>query len=102
MAPATPPAAPPSAPAPLALPPPDNWLSFLQTQVLPIAINLIGALAILLVGWLVAGVVASAVVGATSAEQLAELVGAAASPPLPPELVEAVDAIHRRYPNPTP
>ena len=59
MAPATPPAAPPSAPAPLALPPPDNWLSFLQTQVLPIAINLIGALAILLVGWLVAGVVAS-------------------------------------------
>ena len=38
---------------------PDNWLAFLQTQVLPIVINLIGALAILLVGWLVAGVVAS-------------------------------------------
>ncbi len=59
MAPASLPAAPPGAPGPLATPPPDNWLAFLQTQVLPIVINLIGALAILLVGWLVAGVVAS-------------------------------------------
>ena len=67
MAPASLPAAAPGAPGPLAPPvpltpqaaAPDNWLAFLQTQVLPIVINLIGALAILLVGWLVAGVVAS-------------------------------------------
>ncbi|MFM2079405.1 MAG: hypothetical protein RLZZ219_87, partial [Cyanobacteriota bacterium] len=63
MAAASPPAAPPPLPAPaasaLAAGSPDNWLAFLQTQVLPIVINLIGALAILLVGWLVAGVVAS-------------------------------------------
>ena len=45
---------------PLATFPADNWLAFLQTQVLPIVINLVGALAILLVGWLVAGIVASA------------------------------------------
>ena len=43
----------------LATSPADNWLAFLQTQVLPIVINLVGALAILLIGWLVAGVVAS-------------------------------------------
>lgn len=61
------PAAPPGAPGSLASPAtpasavpvaPEHWLAFLQNQVLPIVINLIGALAILLVGWLVAGVVA--------------------------------------------
>jgi hypothetical protein len=36
----------------------DHWLAFLQTQVWPIVIQLIGALAILLVGWLVAGIAA--------------------------------------------
>jgi hypothetical protein len=67
MAPASLPAAPPGAPGslaspapalPAAPPAPEHWLAFLQTQVLPIVINLIGALAILVVGWLVAGVVA--------------------------------------------
>ena len=43
----------------LTTPTPDNWLAFLQGQVLPIVINLVGALAILLIGWLVAGIVAS-------------------------------------------
>lgn len=46
--------------------------------------------------------VASAVVGATSGEQLGELLAAAAAPPLAPELRVAVDAIHQRYPNPAP
>ncbi|KAL4443893.1 hypothetical protein ABPG75_011630 [Micractinium tetrahymenae] len=46
--------------------------------------------------------VASAVIGATSEAQLAELVAAAGAPPLEDELVAAIDAIHRRYPNPTP
>ena len=59
MAPASPPAAPPGAGNPLAISSPGNWLAFLQTQVLPIVINLIGAIAILLVGWLLAGVIAS-------------------------------------------
>lgn len=46
--------------------------------------------------------VASAVVGATSSEQLAELIDAARAPPLEPQLLEAIDAIHQRYPNPAP
>lgn len=46
--------------------------------------------------------VASVVAGATSEAQLQELLAAAAAGPLPPELLEAVDAIHARYPNPTP
>lgn len=46
--------------------------------------------------------VASAVIGATSGHQLQELLAAAAKGPLEGELLEAVDAIHRRYPNPTP
>lgn len=46
--------------------------------------------------------VASAVVGATSEGQLAELVAAAEAPPLQDELVEAIDGIHQRLPNPTP
>lgn len=46
--------------------------------------------------------VASAVVGATGEVQLAELVAAAEAPPLEDGLVEAIDTIHRRYPNPTP
>lgn len=46
--------------------------------------------------------VASAVVGATSEAQLAELVAAAAAGPLDAALLEAVDAVHARYPNPTP
>lgn len=54
---------PPAAAPPLLLaasPPPavDSSLLFLQNQVWPIVINLLGALAILLVGWLVAGIVA--------------------------------------------
>ena len=46
--------------------------------------------------------VASAVTGATSQAQLAELLGAAELPPLGPELRAAVDAVHAAYPNPTP
>ena len=46
--------------------------------------------------------VASAVTGATSAGQLAELLGAAALPPLDARLRAAVDAVHAAYPNPTP
>ncbi|PRW60379.1 Aldo keto reductase [Chlorella sorokiniana] len=46
--------------------------------------------------------VASAVIGATSSEQLAEQIEAARAPPLEPQLLEAIDAIHRRYPNPAP
>lgn len=46
--------------------------------------------------------VASAVIGATSEAQLAELLAAAQAGPLDAELLEAVDAIHARYPNPTP
>lgn len=46
--------------------------------------------------------VASAVIGATSEEQLGQLIAAARRPPLEPELVAAVDALHARYPNPTP
>lgn len=46
--------------------------------------------------------VASAVIGATSAAQLAEVVRAAEQPPLSEELAAAVDSIHARYPNPTP
>ena len=46
--------------------------------------------------------VAAAVVGATSLEQLDAQLAAARAPPLPPDLRAAVDAIHHRYPNPTP
>ena len=46
--------------------------------------------------------VASAVAGATSRAQLAELLGAAALPPLDARLRAAVDAVHAAYPNPTP
>ena len=46
--------------------------------------------------------VAAAVVGATDATQLEELVAAARAPPLHPDLRAAVDAIHARLPNPTP
>lgn len=46
--------------------------------------------------------VASAVVGATSSQQLDELIAAAQAPPLEPPLLEAIDAIHQRYPNPAP
>ncbi len=46
--------------------------------------------------------VASAVVGATSSEQLEELIAAARAPPLEAQLLEAIDAIHQRYPNPAP
>jgi aryl-alcohol dehydrogenase-like predicted oxidoreductase len=46
--------------------------------------------------------VASAVIGATSSRQLEELVAAAEQPPLDAELLQAIDAIHTRYPNPTP
>ena len=46
--------------------------------------------------------VASAVAGATSAAQLSELLPAAAEGPLDEDLRAAVDAVHQRYPNPTP
>lgn len=46
--------------------------------------------------------VASAVVGASDEAQVAELLAAAEAPTLDDALVEAIDAIHRRYPNPTP
>lgn len=46
--------------------------------------------------------VASAVIGATSGQQLEELAAAARAPPLDGALVEAVDAVHARYPSPAP
>ncbi|KAG2433522.1 hypothetical protein HYH02_012640 [Chlamydomonas schloesseri] len=48
--------------------------------------------------------VSSAVVGATSPEQLAELLQAAAGEGerLPEEVLRRIDEIHERYPNPTP
>lgn len=46
--------------------------------------------------------VASAVTGVTSLEQLEQVVMAARAPPLPHELREAIDKIHQHYPNPTP
>lgn len=46
--------------------------------------------------------VASAVVGATSPEQLRQLLTAAGAGPLPPEVLEEVDAVHARLPNPAP
>jgi aryl-alcohol dehydrogenase-like predicted oxidoreductase len=46
--------------------------------------------------------VTAAVTGATSKEQLKELIAAAGRPPLQAEIRAEIDAIHRRYPNPTP
>ena len=46
--------------------------------------------------------VSSAVIGATSEAQLREQVSAAMKGPLEDSLLEAIDAIHARYPNPTP
>jgi aryl-alcohol dehydrogenase-like predicted oxidoreductase len=47
--------------------------------------------------------VASAVVGASTLQQLQELLHAAAQGPLDNEqLLEELDKIHQRYPNPTP
>lgn len=46
--------------------------------------------------------VAGVVVGATSEVQLLELVAAAAGGPLPDDVLDRIDAIHSRYPNPTP
>lgn len=46
--------------------------------------------------------VASAVVGATSTQQLTELLDIADEPPLPDGAMDAIDAIHQLYPNPCP
>eukprot|EP00884_Botryococcus_braunii_P015017 jgi/Botrbrau1/23516/Bobra.106_1s0066.2 len=46
--------------------------------------------------------VSTAVLGASSAEQLVEQLEAATAGPLPSELLDAIDVIHQRYPNPTP
>lgn len=46
--------------------------------------------------------VSTALTGATSVDQLLELAEAAAKGPLGPEVMAAVDAVHWRYPNPTP
>lgn len=46
--------------------------------------------------------VAAAVTGATSLGQLDELLDAAEAPDLPPDLRQAVDAVHARFPNPCP
>jgi N-acetyltransferase 10 len=47
--------------------------------------------------------VASAVVGASTLQQLQELLQAAAQGPLQDDqLLAAIDSIHQRYPNPTP
>ncbi|KAI8476768.1 MAG: Aldo/keto reductase [Monoraphidium minutum] len=46
--------------------------------------------------------VSSAVVGATSLEQLSQLLAAAAAPPLEPGVLAALDEVHARLPNPTP
>jgi aryl-alcohol dehydrogenase-like predicted oxidoreductase len=45
---------------------------------------------------------ASAVVGATSLRQLEELLDAAEKGSLSDEVLDAIDEIHRRYPNPNP
>lgn len=45
---------------------------------------------------------ASALSGATEQEQLVELLAAAEAGPLPQEVLDAIDKIHERYPNPTP
>jgi aryl-alcohol dehydrogenase-like predicted oxidoreductase len=47
--------------------------------------------------------VASAVVGASTQQQLQQLLAAAADGPLQDEqLLEAIDQLHQQYPNPTP
>lgn len=46
--------------------------------------------------------VSSAVIGASSMQQLAEVQEAAAQGPLPDDVLEAIDSIHQRFPNPTP
>jgi len=46
--------------------------------------------------------VASAVVGASNERQLKELLRAGEAGALPPDVAKAVDAVHRRYPSPTP
>ncbi len=45
---------------------------------------------------------ACALTGATQRQQLAELLSAAQAGPLPEEALAAIDALHERYPNPTP
>lgn len=49
-----------------------------------------------------AQLVTSAVVGASSAEQMTQLIKAASRGALPVEIVDAIDCIHRRYPSPCP
>lgn len=44
----------------------------------------------------------SAVIGASSKAQLLEQLDAAAKPKLDHEVMQKIDAIHQRYPNPTP
>ena len=44
----------------------------------------------------------SMVVGATSVEQLDELIDAALGAPLEPSVIEQINAIHEKYPNPAP
>ena len=46
--------------------------------------------------------VASAVTGVTSLQQLDQLIGAAAKGVLEPDILRAIDAVHERYPNPAP
>ncbi|KIZ07247.1 Protein tas [Monoraphidium neglectum] len=46
--------------------------------------------------------VSSAVVGATSLQQLEELLRAARAPPLAAEVLSEIDGVHERLPNPTP
>lgn len=46
--------------------------------------------------------VSSVLTGATSVDQLLELADAASKGPLDAEVMAAVDAVHWRYPNPTP
>jgi aryl-alcohol dehydrogenase-like predicted oxidoreductase len=46
---------------------------------------------------------ASAVIGASTQQQLQELLAAAAEGPLHDEqLMQAIDELHQQYPNPTP
>ena len=46
--------------------------------------------------------VRSAIIGASSVEQLTALLHASEQGPLPDEILNHIDAIHRRYPNPNP
>ena len=46
--------------------------------------------------------VASAITGVTTIQQLDDLIAAASKGPLDQDLLDAIDSVHLKYPNPTP